>query len=519
MPSCHVMVGLPSWVLFGALAVTLFASVFVLTRTAPAITPDGWRFELTSIGWVRWLVHRRWFQFAVQVPLVGALGLILYAGFAGTPVADRNAATVLTWTLWWTLLVVDIVLLGRMWCLVCPWDALASWARRLAFWRRTDEPLALELRWPKWLRNVYPATLLFIGLTWLELGYGVTFSPRATAILGLTMIVLAVVPALLFERKSFCKYGCLVGRICGLYAMLAPVELRSRDKDVCKACRTKDCLRGNERGYPCPTGQCLGTMETNTYCTVCTECVKTCPHDNVAIHLRGWGGDLHSYKRPKKDEAMLALVMLSLSSFHGLTMTPTWVELVGTLRKATGLSPIATFSLGMVAILILPAALFLGASALAARAKGWKGGSLMARRSAADRTWTVASAYAYPLIAVALTYHLAHNAGHFLTEAAVVVPVLSDPLGRGQDLFGTASFVPQPLTSMPVAWTLMVTLVLVGHVWALRAQRMAAERLRDTARLGAPPASARLVMAGYVLLATAANLWLLAQPMEMRTGL
>ena len=131
----------------------------------------------------------------------------------------------------------------------------------------------------------------------------------------------------------------------------------------------------------------------------------------------------------------------------------------------------------------------------------------------------MASAYAYPLIAVALCYHLAHNAGHFLTEVTVVVPLVSDPLGQGKNIFGTAAFVPQPLAGMPVIWTVMVTLVLVGHLWAMRAMRMSGERLRDKLRLGAPPRLASLLMAGFVFLCTAANLWLLAQPMEMRTGM
>jgi hypothetical protein len=507
-------------VLSAALAAATTASLWLITR-APVAATDGpsWRFELTSLRPVRWLVGRRWFQFALQVPLVAMLAVILYAGFEGTPVADRNVATVVTWGLWWTLLIVDIVLLGRMWCLVCPWDALASWLRRLAFWRRGDEPLALELKWPKWLRNVYPATILFVGLTWLELGYGVTMSPRATAILGLAMVLLAVVPALIFEKKSFCKYGCLIGRICGLYSMLAPVELRSRDKDVCKSCKTKDCLTGNEHGYPCPTGQCLGTMATNTYCTVCTECIKSCPHDNVAINLRGWGGDLHSMRKPRKDEAILALVMLSLTSFHGLTMTPTWNELLADVRSVTGLSHLTAFSFGMAIILLVPGTLFLGFATIAARLPGWSGRSLMRAPRRRDAMWGVASAYAYPLIAVALCYHLAHNAGHFLTEAAAVVPVISDPLGQGADLFGTASFTPRPLAGMPVIWTLMVALVLIGHVWATRAMRKSRERLRDQLRLGDAPRTARWIMAGFVLLCTAANLWLLAQPMEMRTGM
>ena len=111
---------------------------------------------------------------------------------------------------------------------------MASWIRRLAFWRRSSEPLALDARWPRWLSNVYPATIFFVGLTWLELGWGVTMSPRATAVLGLLMLVMAVVPALFFEKRAFCKYACLVGRICGLYSLLAPVEIRAKDRDVCK---------------------------------------------------------------------------------------------------------------------------------------------------------------------------------------------------------------------------------------------------------------------------------------------
>lgn len=513
----HTMAGLPSWSLVAAVGAAALVSGLGMWRDrVPASNPrPAPRFELTALRPVRWLVGKRWFQFAVQLPLVVLLGIILWAGFNGSPVADRNAATVLTWTLWWTLLIVDIVLLGRTWCLVCPWDALASWLRRLAFWRRRDEPLSLELRWPRWLRNVYPATVLFVGLTWLELGYGVTLNPRATAILGLTMVVLAVIPALIFERKSFCKYGCLIGRICGLYSMTAPVELRARDLDVCKACKTKDCYTGNDKGYPCPTGQCLPSMTSNTYCTLCTECIKSCPSDNVAINLRPWSDDLDTQKKPRRDEAILALVMLSLTSFHGLTMTPTWTELLRQFRALTGLAHLPAFTVGMLAILVVPALLYLAVSYAAAKLGG-PNRSLLRRQSA---TWSVASAYAYPLIAVALMYHLAHNAGHLLSEAGAIVPVISDPLGRGDDFFGTAAVHPGPLASQAFIWALAVGLVLLGHGWATRAMRRSHHHVAKARKQPKLPLKTRIVMTTFILAATCANLWLLAQPMEMRTGM
>jgi len=509
MAEMHGMTALPLPLLLAALTAACALFVWVLVRGPRRLAATGpsWRIELSSLPPLRWLLSRRPFQFTLQVPLVLTLFLILTAGFYGTPVAERNFATVATWTIWWTLLIVDIVLLGRMWCLVCPWDALASWIRRLAFWRRRDdEPLALELPWPRWLKNVYPATLLFVGLTWLELGFGVTRRPRATAILGLVMILLAVLPALVFERRSFCRYGCLVGRICGLYSMLAPVEVRARSLDVCRTCTTKDCLHGNERGYPCPTGQVLAGMQTNTYCTVCTECFKSCRKTNVALNVRPWGSDLETLRKPRRDEAILALVLLSLTSFHGLTMTPTWTDALARLRSITGLGYLAAFSLGMTVVLLLPAATYLTSTLTAA----------LGRRAAFV---PMALQYAYPLIAVALMYHLAHNAGHFLLEAGVFVPVLSDPLGNGADLLGTAHLAPGPLAPTWLVRSLQIALVLLGLAWALRATERAHRRLQASGVLPRIGLRQRIAPAAFVLLVSALNLWLLAQPMEMRTGL
>jgi polyferredoxin len=512
------MAGLPPALFWMTLGFALLLTLWSLWRGPRWLNGSAvpWRLDLLAWRPLEALVARRPFQFVLQLPLVLLLFLILATGLYGTPVAERNFATVATWTLWWTLLILDIVLLGRMWCLVCPWEALASWLRRIAFWRRRqEEPLALELRWPRWLRNVYPATLLFVGLTWLELGFGVTRSPRATALLGLLMVLLAVLPALVFERRSFCRYGCLIGRICGLYSMVAPVEVRARNRELCRTCTTKDCLRGNQDGYPCPTGQCLASMSANTYCTVCTECVKSCPRDNVALNLRPWASDLHQITTPRRDEAILALVLISLTSFHGLTMTPTWATALAWLRGVTGFSYLLAFSFGMALILVLPAAIYLVSSAATTR--------LIPDRRAAARSAAllsqVASRYAYPLVALALMYHLAHNVGHFLAEAAGIVPVLSDPFGSGRDLFRTAGFAPGPLASAATVWGLQISLVLLGLFWALRTTERAHRGLADNRSPRGLPLRARAVTASFLLLLTAYNLWLLAQPMDLRSAL
>ena len=284
--------------------------------------------DLLGNAAIQAVIKARPFQFFLRLPFVFIFLFIIFAGLFGTQASGKNIAPLLTWTIWWAALILFILFLGKVWCLVCPWNAIAEWLQRLTLWAKKETSISLNFSWPRRLRNIYLATGLFVGLTWLELGFGVTLSPFATAGLGLLILAMTVVPALYFDRKPFCRYGCLVGRVSGLYALFSPVELRARDKAVCRTvCRTNDCLHGNDLGYGCPTKEYLGTMDLNTYCILCSECVKTCPHDNVAFNLRPFATDLVKSIQLRPDEAYLSLAMLSLTIFHGLTMTPVWGRL------------------------------------------------------------------------------------------------------------------------------------------------------------------------------------------------
>ncbi len=184
--------------------------------------------------------------------------------------------------------------------------------------------------------NQNPALNIAPLLTWIEIGFGVTMRPAATAWLALAMLSMAIVCAFVFDRKSFCRYGCLVGRVSGLYALFAGVEVRRRDDAVCGACRTRECVRGSDVAYACPTFENPAKMHLSTYCIQCTECLQSCPHGNMTVKLRPWGADLAAEGRPRKDEAYLALLMLAISSFHGLTMTPVWGRLTGAIESFVG---------------------------------------------------------------------------------------------------------------------------------------------------------------------------------------
>jgi len=471
-----------------------------------AITTD--RFDLLTIPLIRAAVRSRIFRFCMQATFVAMFALIVAAGLFGNQNPALNIAPMLTWTIWWAVLIILIMFAGKAWCYVCPWDAIAGWTEKLAFWRKVDSGLSLGLKWPRVVRNILIATILFIGLTWVELGFGVTMKPRITAYLAIAMLLMAIVSAMLFDRKSFCRYGCLVGRVSGLYALFGGMEVRSKSAGTCKSCKTKECVTGSETTYGCPTFLYPGKLSTNTYCIQCMECVQGCPHDNLALNLRPWGSDLAGEGKPRADEAYLALLMLAITGFHGLTMTPVWQHLVDGFRGVLGVGRIPAFSVGMALLMLGPIAVY---AVLVGVSK------LLADRSSAStldyRDYFIR--YAYCMLPIALFYHVAHNLEHLLMEGPKIISMVSDPFGWGWNVFGTAGWIIPPMISLDKLWLLQVFLVLVGHVYSLWLANKTSRRLFGDARAAF---RSQLPMLMGMICFSVFSLWLLKQPMEMRTS-
>ncbi len=512
----HTMWGIPPWMYYASISLVLVVSFglfeswdrFTAKWTNPVVEPRD-RLDLLKIGWIRFLVTSRKFRFFCQAAIVAVFFLIICAGLFGNQNPALNIAPILTWTVWWGGLVILIMFAGKAWCYVCPWDAAAGWLEKLRFWKKTDEGLGLELSWPKALRNIAIATALFVGLTWIELGFGVTMKPKVTAYLAIAMLLMAIVSAFLFERKGFCRYACLVGRVSGLYAMFSGIEVRPKDASICRTCPGKECYHGSSTAYGCPTQLFPGHLTENTYCIQCTECIQACPSDNLALNLRPWGTDLVSNHRTRTDEAYLALLMLSITAFHGLTMTPNWRGLTDWLNQSFSLGHLVSFSLGMAALMLAPIAVYAILIGISYR---------LGRHSPdaprlSYRDYFIR--YAYALLPIALFYHLAHNLEHLLMEGPKIVALASDPFGWGWNLFGTLYWRIPPLVSLDVLWILQIALVLVGHVFSLWVAQRTSINIFGNRKSAL---TSQLPMLAAMICFSVFSLWLLKQPMEMRTS-
>ena len=503
-----VMRGIPVWLLLLGIAGILVLS-FVGVELLGAGAGAGFRLNLIKYPKYYRILKSRWFQTVPQLIAVGLFALLIYAGLFGSRV--QNITPVAVWTIWWAGLVFFIMLLGPVFCYACPWDGLTNLISRLRLAARV-EPLSLGLPFPPWLKNVYPALVMFVVLTWLELGYGVTTNPRWTSYMGIGVAGMAIGGALLWDGKRFCHHFCPVGRISGIYANFAPVEIRAARPKVCAKCTTEDCLNGNEFGYPCPTGISLKTVTDANYCTMCTECVKTCPRHNVALNLRPFAADLRNLPSGRTDEAWLALTLLSLTLFHGFSMTPAWENfgpggssLLKWMATTLGTPSTFNFTVAMIGVCAIPIALYWLSCLLGA---AWAG----RREVPASRLFVN---FAFSILPVALFYHLAHNLMHLLGEGGAIIPLLGDPMGSGANYFGLAALHVGSPVSENTLWIMQVSLILIGHLYGIVvAHRMAHKLYADK------PSAVRslLPMLVMMVLISVAGLGLMAMDMNMRIG-
>ncbi len=414
------------------------------------------RLELTRPALVKSLLKSRWPQFIVFTLMLAGFLLAILSGLIGTPVGSANFGIVFVWIAWWAFLILAAVpLFGRGWCVVCPIPVPGEWLQRGAILDPpAQKPHGLKLRWPNRLRNIWLQNLTF---TLVALFSAVILTtPKVTAVVLAAMLFLAAGMSLVFERRTFCRYICPVGGFIGLYAQAAPVELRVKDRQVCVACEGKPCYNGasaslnagSPAGYGCPWDVFPGGLTKNTACGLCMECLRTCPSDNIAVNVRPFGADL-AQPSHRMDEAFKAFIMLGAAIVYAGVLLGPW----GSLKSAAYSVGTAAWFGYAAAFLAFIFGLLPGAFWLAV-----KSGQIRTRKHLPVRP--AFAAFATALIPLGLAAWAAFSLSFVLTNAAYILAALSNPLGWGWNLFGTAGTAWQPVLTSLLAP--LQTLVLIG---------------------------------------------------------
>ncbi|MBI3300101.1 MAG: 4Fe-4S binding protein [Elusimicrobia bacterium] len=423
-------------------------------------------------------------------------GVLVLHGFFGPDFAPRNLATLAVWVHTRGLLVLALLAFGNAFCLACPFTLARDLARKLS---------APVRRWPRAWRSKAPALLLFALVLFVYERCALWSSPPATAGLILAYFAGAILVDVNFKGAPFCKWLCPLGQFNFAGAALSPFEVAAKDLSVCASCRTKDCLRGRRdeggnvtlRG--CETGLFLPRKVGNMDCTFCMDCVAACPEDNAGLVLRMPGAELVDDRwrsgvgRPSErpDLAALSVVFLFGALLNAYAMTAPAFALAERLSfglRSETLTLTVMFTVGLV---LLPAAVLLGAAALS------RGSEPLVK---------TALRFSPALIPLGLGVWTAHYGFHFLTGAGTLVPavqaVVEDLSGfefLGRPLWGLGGLSPMAAQGIGQG---VLALGLVGSL-------AAAWRQGQGLKASWPWLLVCAVLWG-------AGAWVLSQPMAMR---
>ena len=439
------------------------------------------------------LLRWRHFNMLLIAPTLLIFLFIIVVGLFGQQ-DTSNPAILLTWILWWPAVIFSFLLLGRIWCMACPFGYMGDIAQKI---------FCLQKKVPKIFRNMWWRLGLFLALTWATTLWALDRWPWGTAWLALSITFGAIAFGLVYEKRAFCRYVCPVGGIFGLYSMTAPVRISVTDQQICQhKCATKDCYKA------CAWWEFAPTMERNLECNLCLDCVRACPYDNVILQVQPIGTDLadfHPHRRSLDEGATVAAV-LGVSLLQTAVMLNAWqgwqAKIGSLLHIAPGpfLYTLIFLTLG----LVIPTVLFGIVTYLGSPGEE--------RRQDAFRAFRT---YAYAFLPLGLALHAAHNFHHLLGEGEAMVLGVRKALAgyTGWATLAPANVADAAAALGPNTMFLLQGLALLGGLYlAFRIGTVAARRYGVSSQAFRMALPVFLFAIAYTIL----NILILSAPMAHR---
>jgi hypothetical protein len=445
-----------SFYLLGAAAavVVSFIIVGLFVRELPRARPyTGLDLMATALG--RWIASP---SLVLALKLLALAGFIItiVAGFRGDQNPYRNIAPTMVWTIAWVGLAYVSAFVGNLWAAINPWRTIFEWVETMVQGITGRPELGLRLPYPAAL-GVWPAFLLLLAFSWIELVYPNPAVPRTIAWLALAYSILTFTGMFLFGRDCWLERGEVFTLVFGTFARFAPIEIR------------------------------------------------TSPHRQM--WLRPFGAGL--VEGGAASTSMMAFVLLLLATvlYDGALGTPEWGKLEGAITAHMsalgGFKLVAIRTAGLVAFWLVFCGAYVGVSAIMS--------AVTERRLA---PLVIARSFAFTLVPIAIGYHFAHYFTFLLIQGQYIIPLASDPFGFGWNLFGTAGYrVDIAIVDARFTWLTAVTAILIGHVAAVYLAHVKAMQVFDARSVAL---RSQVPLTGLMVVYTFVSLSILAEPIVER---
>jgi ferredoxin len=464
--------------------------------------PEYHGFDFLRIKWLRRTLLWKHTRSVFQVILLLLAAAIIYEGFFGEQFAPKNFATTASWVDYRALLVLSVLVIGGVFCMSCPFVLVS---------RQIQKRIGRNLPWPGWLKGKWLATGMLLLILWSYEVFSLWESPQLTAVVTLAYFGAAIMVDTFFKGNAFCKYVCPLGLFTQAYSMVAPTEIKSKSFDYCREkCEGKECVNGNSQKQiaGCQTFLYLGTKQSSMDCSYCLDCIRACPHDNIALSLRPVNHELGvNLKKRDFSLAVMALVISFASLFNAAGMVRPFQEFERFIAPNLGFNNyVLTYTIMFVLVLIVAPAFF-----------GWLASWFTQKLAGTDDSLaTIFKRYALALLPVSFGVWIAHYLFHFLIGGAGIWPATQNlfvNLGvpvLGQPDWTVANILPREWYN--VISPLQVAIIYIGFmISGVSIWKISHKMYR---RKVAPRAS--LAFAGLALLIGTLGILILLQPMQPR---
>lgn len=375
--------------------------------------------------------------------------LVLIAGLFGDPHPAKNVAPTLAWIIGWVGLSLFVALVGNFWPSIDPWRTLFDGIDAIARGCGRSGGIALDRRWSDRVGGA-PAVAFFLIFAGVEVVDPGASRPARIAALALAWTLVNVGGMVAFGRERWQRHAdplALYFETLGRFAPLA-----------------------------------------------CDAAAKR-------LVLRPWGRALVA--APNTAPVAFLIAMLSTVLFDGLMGTQVW-RVIDTAFGSWAprwhdREGVLLGTLGLIGTWLACLAAYHTACALTARLAGGHSPSEVARL------------FVSTLVPIAVAYLVAHNHAYLLVQGQGIVALLSDPLGRGWNLFGTAAFTPNVgIIDARLTWYIATVAIVTGHVisvWLGHRVALGAWSSRRGAILASIP------LTGLMVAYTAVSLTVIADPL------
>jgi hypothetical protein len=443
---------IPPWLFAWAASVVLIVSFFALSVLwkQPRFEREDWR---PWGGGLSRILLNRVTEVIAGLLGVGLLGFAIWTGLHGSEAPDRNFSLTFIFVTCWLGFAILSVLFGDVFRAFSPWRAIGR-AAGGGFRALTGQRPA-HLPYPKRLGR-WPAAAGLVAFVWFELIYGagggvsVGLTPHSAGVAVLIYSAYTLAMMAIFGAEEWSRHGETFAVYFNMFSQLSVLEVRDRQL-------------GRRRAFS-------GAAQWATV------------PGSVALVVA-------SIATTSFDGAQEGVLKSAINSTFN-RLVDAGLGLVGALRLDQ--------SFYMALCLIGVAALFL---------TGVQGMRTVRRAPPAPK---LRQGFAHTLIPIAFAYLVAHYFSFFVfQEQAQFTYLLSDPLGVGSNVFGTAtSGIDYAILGARAVWYVQVAALVIGHVCGLTLAHDRALAYWDDYKLAS---RSQVWMLGVMVGFTSFGLYLLSQ--------